>query len=320
MGPSSESATAASNTGEAAHINSASSGKGARRHDPLITPEERSSIDNGVWCCNVHAELIDTDEVTYTVDLLKSWRRLAELKAKIRQAHGEVDLVLHPELISVGIAPETLLISREDGNEKIGQAVELSCIKDVWGKRLAGALRDFLIEHSRNALSHGEASRVEIKFAAHCVEITDDGIRRPNTEVLKDPERSRGGGMAYRALLGALKLRGISVERENGTNKVYVPLISSAKELPKVNPCAVHLSRYSAPENTQAELQLLAACDRLYVVAPDYTCYSDGPMYERTLAQIIQHHPNVTVVLQDVTDEVLAHFRKTLKDVEVVAW
>ena len=320
VGPSDESSTATSNTGEAAHINSASGGKGARRHDPSLSPEQRSSIDNGVWCCNVHAELIDTDEVTYTVGLLKSWRRLAELKEKIRQAHGNIELVRHPELTSLGIAPDTVSVSKDDGNEKIGRAVEYSCIREIWGKPLAGALRDFLIEHSRNVLSHGQASAVEIKFSNHCVEINDNGAGPLDFAVLNDPDRSRGGGMAYRELLVTLRLSGISASREDGINKVYIPLISSAKELPKVNPCAVFLSSDNDPQHTKEELQLLAMCDRVYVIAPDYTCFSDSDKYEKKLVQIIKHHPNVTIVLQDVTVGVLNYFRKKLQGVEVVAW
>lgn len=165
MGPSEESATATSNTGEAAHINSASSGKGARRHNSLLEPEYISSIENGVWCCNLHAELIDNDEVTYSVDLLKSWRCLAETKAKIKQAYGDINLTAHPGLLDIGLTPESVSISQVgDENKTIGQAIKFSCIEDIWGRQLARALRDFLIEHSRNSLTHGQASKVSIKF------------------------------------------------------------------------------------------------------------------------------------------------------------
>lgn len=321
MGPSDESETATSNTGEAAHINSASPGKGARRHDPSLTPEQRKSIDNGIWCCNTHAELIDADEITYTVDLLKSWRRLAEIKAKIRQAHGAIELSLHPELVSMGIAPESLsVVSDNDGRQKIGRAVEFSCVADVWGARLAGALRDFLIEYSRNAITHGAASAVGIKFLPHCIEITDDGTLF-DIQTLRDPQGSRGGGMAYRALISAFKLSAISVERgADGVNKAFIPLVSSALELPRVNPCAVVLSGHRDPTEPLLDFQVLSSCNRLYVIAHDYSCYSDAPAYERTLAQIVRHNPNVTVIFQNISDEVLSHFRETLVDVEIVGW
>src|SRR6478672_9838259 len=72
-GPSEESEMARSNVGVAAHITAAASGPGARRYDELLSPEERASIENGIWLCQTCATLIDDDEVTYTVDVLRAW-------------------------------------------------------------------------------------------------------------------------------------------------------------------------------------------------------------------------------------------------------
>ena len=76
VGPSAESGSAVSNIGVAAHICAAA--PGGRRYDPKMTPEERMSIDNCIWLCQTHAHLIDTDETTYTVELLKHWKSGAE--------------------------------------------------------------------------------------------------------------------------------------------------------------------------------------------------------------------------------------------------
>ena len=73
-------------TGVAAHICAAA--PGGKRYDPSMTPEERKSIENGIWLCQTHAKLIDTDEVTYTVELLKEWKSLAEKNASQRLADG----------------------------------------------------------------------------------------------------------------------------------------------------------------------------------------------------------------------------------------
>jgi hypothetical protein len=75
VGPSEESSTAVTKIGKAAHICGASSGPGSRRHDRSMTPAERKSIDNAIWLCADHADLIDQDEVTYTVEVLRTMKR-----------------------------------------------------------------------------------------------------------------------------------------------------------------------------------------------------------------------------------------------------
>ena len=72
VGASMESARKVSNIGVAAHICAAA--KGGPRYDENMTPEERKGIDNCIWLCQTHAKLIDTDERTYTVELLHKWK------------------------------------------------------------------------------------------------------------------------------------------------------------------------------------------------------------------------------------------------------
>ena len=43
-----------------------------------MTPEERSSIENGIWLCRSCARLIDSDERVYSVELLRMWKYAAE--------------------------------------------------------------------------------------------------------------------------------------------------------------------------------------------------------------------------------------------------
>ncbi|MBN8466188.1 hypothetical protein JYJ95_06670 [Corallococcus exiguus] len=64
--------------GRAAHITAAA--KNGPRHDDTLTPEQRSGFDNGIWMCTAHAEIVDSDEVNYSVKTLKQWRELAERK------------------------------------------------------------------------------------------------------------------------------------------------------------------------------------------------------------------------------------------------
>lgn len=76
IGPSYESSEATASIGEAAHICAAA--PGGKRYDPTMTPEQRSSIDNCIWMCKIHARLIDRDETKYTVESLKAMKLKAE--------------------------------------------------------------------------------------------------------------------------------------------------------------------------------------------------------------------------------------------------
>src|SRR5205085_3846517 len=68
------------NLGVAAHISSAAP-RGAR-YRPEMAPEQRSHSSNGIWLCQNHAKLIDDDETQFPIDLLESWKRLAEERLK----------------------------------------------------------------------------------------------------------------------------------------------------------------------------------------------------------------------------------------------
>jgi hypothetical protein len=79
-GPSSESGLAKADVGVAAHITAAS--PGGPRYDPNITSEERSSIINGIWLCQVHGKEIDDDTKRYTPEVLRAWKLHAEDDAR----------------------------------------------------------------------------------------------------------------------------------------------------------------------------------------------------------------------------------------------
>jgi hypothetical protein len=78
-------ATKAVNVGVASHITAAS--VGGPRYDGLLTPDERSHPNNGVWLCQKCGKLVDNDAVRYPVPLLREWKRLGE-DAAIREVEG----------------------------------------------------------------------------------------------------------------------------------------------------------------------------------------------------------------------------------------
>lgn len=82
VGPSEESSEAVAMIGKAAHISGAAPGKGSRRYDHLMTPEQRSDISNAIWLCATHADLIDRDEATYTTSVLRAMKAEHEARCK----------------------------------------------------------------------------------------------------------------------------------------------------------------------------------------------------------------------------------------------
>ncbi|WP_437760765.1 AAA family ATPase [Sorangium sp. So ce1389] len=65
-----------------------------------MTSEERSHIDNAIWMCANHATLIDRDEVTYTVEVLKSMKAAHEARvAEAVRTGGRPTVALGTELI-----------------------------------------------------------------------------------------------------------------------------------------------------------------------------------------------------------------------------
>ncbi len=88
------------NIGVAAHICAASPG-GPRFIDKMIS-EERKSPDNGLWLCQNCGKLVDSDDERYTIDLLRTWKRLSEEAARIaieepwaarREVSSDVELI-----------------------------------------------------------------------------------------------------------------------------------------------------------------------------------------------------------------------------------
>ena len=69
------------NLGVAAHITSASAG--GPRFNANLTPEQRSSAENGIWLCQTCAKLVDNDVVRYPEKILRAWKDIAEHNAAL---------------------------------------------------------------------------------------------------------------------------------------------------------------------------------------------------------------------------------------------
>ena len=78
-GPSDEGLEKYINIGVASHICAAS--QGGPRYDILMSPEIRSSYENGIWLCQTCSKLIDSDSTRFTNELLSIWKKSAEIAA-----------------------------------------------------------------------------------------------------------------------------------------------------------------------------------------------------------------------------------------------
>jgi hypothetical protein len=70
--------------GIAAHICAAA--PDGPRYDPNQTPEQRKSIENGIWLCHNCSDLVDKDPLKYPVQLLQRWK--AEHEIFVSQGGG----------------------------------------------------------------------------------------------------------------------------------------------------------------------------------------------------------------------------------------
>jgi hypothetical protein len=79
VGPQKGNQNKSTKLGTAAHITAAS--PNGPRYNPSLSPSERKSIENGIWMCKQHADLIDNDWTEYTVETLKLWKAKTEDRA-----------------------------------------------------------------------------------------------------------------------------------------------------------------------------------------------------------------------------------------------
>jgi len=75
------------NIGTAAHICAAA--PGGPRYDENMSPQERSSANNGIWMCRDHGKAIDSADPEFTVERLREWKSQAEQEARQRVLRNE---------------------------------------------------------------------------------------------------------------------------------------------------------------------------------------------------------------------------------------
>ena len=67
-----------------------------------MSREERRHIDNAIWLCSTHADMIDRDDVTFTADDLRAMKREHEDKIRAVQRNAIIAGVSTPDFIAIG--------------------------------------------------------------------------------------------------------------------------------------------------------------------------------------------------------------------------
>lgn len=120
LGPSESDPNKSIDLGKGAHITAAA--PGGPRYDPKMSAAERSSINNGIWLCSLHAELIDKDVEKFPTEQIREWKKVAEARAS-REAFTTQPATANA--VSLELDDEdkeffrSLLLPDEDTTEKI---------------------------------------------------------------------------------------------------------------------------------------------------------------------------------------------------------
>jgi hypothetical protein len=273
-GPSNETESSVSNSGMACHISAASPGKGARRYRPEMSATERKSISNGIWMCYTHGKLIDTDESRFTIEKLHTWKKLAELRARLIQEHGDTTNFLPSDINEIALPIHSITLNGlgAESNE-IGQAIDDSCISQIWGEDIADSIRDIAIEICLNSFTHGKASYFELQIEPTKVCLVDDGDEFDILNLLEAKDRS-GGKLALNNLIGGDKKIIAITDRSDGINKYVFSRIENEDQILELTPCAIKFNNISI-KNREIPLEAYKDCKKIYIIFNKYTSYSD---------------------------------------------
>jgi len=191
--------------GVASHICAAA--PGGKRYDPIMTSEQRSAIENGIWLCSTHAKMIDSDEDMYTPELLRRWKTDHEIS-------------ISRELVSSGLLSKQFV-----------EALPQSSIQVV-SKQVG------LIMEPNTTPGYHRVSAVDLVQAGfrrdslHTIMVTqDEAIRKQNyrfTKFLNSyvHERRNDVPSAWSALIAGLPVIGQDVNSQS-----LVTMAALAKEL-----------------------------------------------------------------------------------------
>lgn len=319
IGPSAEGSMKTSNTGEAAHIVAASSGLGARRaNNGILSIQELKSIANGVWMCTNHARLVDRDEVTFTIPMLKKWRAIAESKASLRQELGkEIEFGLCEPAGILLTEHEIEINTLGSENAKIGEALLFCGVHEIWGDSLAKAVRDLSIELVRNAFQHGNATRFSMYIKPKKIVLTDDGQVFRYEDILIQKRKS-GGAAAMQRIIDHYSNHVVFSPKHHGQgNELTIALIHSLSDIPDVTECFYSPTREEV-YNPNLHIPSLPQCDKIYLLLPLHATYSDAFSLFQSLLRSKLNLKNYIIVAQGLSDGIAETCRESFPGCQIM--
>lgn len=319
IGASQESDRATSLVGTACHISAASPGNGSRRYNPKLTPEERKSINNGIWMCNKHGKLIDTDENRFSTELLITWKSLAEEVATTMMEKG-YDYPTALKLMQ-GKAPAVNQVSITQigaENSQIGNLIFDSCLAIVWSKQIADAIRDYAIEHFRNAFIHGKATDFDIQIHDNKIIITDNGSEFNPNELLSNQPLT-GGTISIQNLLTQFSDKIVfSSRRVADKNQVVISILKETNDIFAVTPCSVQLT-FEDFHRGNSTITIAESCNEYYVVLPPYFALSDVMLMPKRFPQFDKKGVSLIFIVENTSGGVTEVLSRNYPNSRIIA-
>lgn len=315
IGPSAERSDKVSSSGTACHIIPASAGSKAMRYDPDYPKDKIGTYENGIWCCATHGRLIDTDETTYTAELLRYWRQVAEYKAHLQQEHGQ-NIQLKDFYRGSHPFPKDEYLFNNLGheNEIIGDAILHNCIHELWGDDLGHAIRDLIIELVRNALTHGGASECWLNLSKQSISLTDNGSRFDIAD-MGQAQRQSGGFTALEHMKNQWSNELIIgyhwLDSRNHTllSRIYVP-----SDVSNTTQCFVEPTFWPV----KFKVTSVGSCNPIYIIGREYISYSDISHMRVEMTSEQNRKRNFVYVARGISDGVIKEIESEIPNCAVM--
>jgi hypothetical protein len=288
------------NIGVAAHIEAAAGG--GPRYNSLQTSEQRSSADNGVWLCAVHAKLVDDDEARFTVPLLKEWKRVAECSAALEI--GRPTTTWRRAVLPTYSAALTWHGTRASFHTQIANFLSDTGVVQYWGLKASKEAHNLIYEIALNAIQHSGVQRIQLEVDKLDLTLGYEGDRFGLRDLLATP--GRGGRQTVEGFIEQEGgVRALNFSHDSGMNYWIISDLEHPDA--EVSPCCIRptVDGYLGDDD---HLGTLVLCDEVHVFLPELFSLSDGyeligALEEEFSGQPLVFHNASTFALSDILRE-----------------
>jgi hypothetical protein len=252
----------------------------------------RSGPGNGIWMCETHAKLIDTDEERFSADLLHRWKRQLRHLTQRALDRGR-DIVPQTELIRLKRRIGLEVVAGQEGiAESVAQFFDDTGVRFVWGGEVADSARQALTEILFNEAQHGVATWARIETHGFAIRLVTDGRPFSLTE-LRDSATARGGKLTVSVFERAYAdTHVLSYDRPRSNRQRY--LITDIRHSPLAhNPCSTTTSQLRAASPSQIQ-EKFADCSDVHLYLSSHWTISAG---DRDLGRLSDLPAGTSVVL-----------------------